>query len=205
MKLMLMLVPVSLVYFFSFTPQQTPPFQNIQYSVEHSDSSTKQWIEDFKIFRSAVYQNDKAKVGGFFTFPVMNPSDEIWFLVLSEKEREAKKLTNNITPFTKSDFNKYYKKLFPPAFIKTILKIKSAELFNKGETQSDPFKEGNTTHTMFASVDRETSILSLNLSYNTVWKDENGEITDGGESTVIYSFKITDNAHLQFMYVRLAG
>jgi hypothetical protein len=206
MKLaLLLLLPASMVVIFSFTTQQHFPSQKVQNSSVQPDSSTQQWIADFKIFRNAVYQNDKAKVIQFFTFPVMNPADEIWFLVLSEKEREAKKLTERITPFTEKDFIRYYKKLFPPAFTKTILTIRSAELFNKGETESVEIKEGNTTHKMYAAVDKETNILSLNLSYNTVWKDENGEVTDGGESSVIYSFKLLENGHLQFMYVRLAG
>lgn len=206
MKLtLLMLFSALLVCLLSFTAHQGFPSQKAPFIRVPSDSSTTQWIADFKILRDAVYQNDKAKVMSFFTFPIMNPSNEIWFLVLSENEREAKNLTASIAPFTENDFYKYYKKLFPPAFTKTILKIKSAELFNKGEAQSDEIKVGNTTHTMYASVDKETNVLSLNLSYNTVWKDDNGEITDGGESTVIYSFKIVKNAHLQFMYIRIAG
>lgn len=206
MKLILFLLfPAHLGFLFSlYAPHQFSAGKTL-YDKVRTDSGTKKWIDDFKLLREAVYKHDKARVKSFFTFPVMNPANEIWFLVLSEKEREAKKLSDKITPFTESDFNKYYSKLFPAAFTKTLLKIRSAELFNKGETTSAEVKEGNTATRMYASVDKETMILSLNLSYTTEWKDESGEVTDGGESTVIYAFRILNNSHLQFMYVRLAG
>lgn len=203
---LMLLFYVPFVFLFSFHPQQNSfTKQSIAAVDVQKDSTTKIWINDFKSFRDAIYQHDTAKVKTFFKFPVLNPANEIWFLVLSEKQREAKKLTDKIAPFTEKDFNKYYKKLFPNEFTQTLLKIKSAELFNKGETASPEIKDGDTTTKMYASVDKETNILSLSLSYTIVWKEESGEVQDGGESTVIYSFKILQNGHLQFMYVRLAG
>jgi len=206
MKLTLrMLFPASLFFLFSFSsPQHLPASASMNDTVQ-TDSTAREWIDDFKVFRDAVYHSDQEKVKTFFSFPVLNPSNEIWWLVLSDREREAKKLTGEIAPFTEKDFSKYYKKIFPPAFTSTLLKIKSAELFNKGETESVEIKKGNTTYKMYASVDKETHVLSLNLSYTTVWKDDKGEVTDGGESSVIYSFSILPDQHLKFMYVRLAG
>lgn len=204
-KALFILFPASVIFLFSFDVPQKLPTGNTLYSRPPAYSAAKEWIDDFKLLRDAVYKNDKAKVKGFFTFPVLNPANEIWFLVLTEKEREAKKLADTITPFEERDFDKYYKKLFPAAFINTLLTIKSAELFNKGEAESAERKQDNATTRMYASVDKENSVLVLNLSYSYVWKDENGEVTDGGESTVIYSFKILRNGHLQFMHIRLAG
>lgn len=204
-KTVLILFPASLIFLSSFYAPQKFSAGTALYSRQPADSAAKEWIDDFKVLRDAVYKNDKAKVKGFFTFPVMNPANEIWFLVLSEKEREAKRLTDKITPFTARDFDKYYKKIFPSAFISTLLTIKSAELFTKGETESAERKQGNTVTRMYASVDKENKVLVLNLSYSYVEKDENGEVTDGGESTVIYSFQILKNGHLQFMHIRLAG
>lgn len=171
------------------------------------DSTSKIWIEDFKLFRDAVYRNDTAKVKSFFKFPLMNGGSEIWYLVLTEKELEKKNISyKRSVPFTANDFNRYYKKLFPAVFVKTILKIKSELLYKNGETETTELKdESPTTVRMYASFDKATQTLSLNLASNTIFKDENGETLDGGESSVIYSFHVLKNGHLQFFSIRLAG
>lgn len=171
------------------------------------DSTSKIWVEDFKLFRDAVYRNDTAKVKSFFKFPLLNAGSEIWYLVLTEKELEKKNISyKKNVPFTANDFNRYYKKLFPPAFVRTVLKIKSEMLYKNGETETPEFKdESPTTVRMYASFDKATQTLSLNLASNTIFKDENGETLDGGESSVIYSFRVLKNGHLQFFNIRLAG
>jgi hypothetical protein len=142
----------------------------------------------------------------FFKFPVLNPANEIWYLVLNEKELEQKNLTGTIISFTEKDLNKYYKKLFPESFVKAVLKIKSEQLYLKSKAETPELKDTtSTTVKMYASVDKAKGILTLNLSYNTAWKEGDEGVSDGGESNVIYSFRILKNKHLQFMYVRIAG
>lgn len=175
-------------------------------SVEiNTDTSVKSWIDDFKTFRDAVYRGDATVLKNWFSFPVLNPANEIWYLVLNEKELAEKKLTNKITAFTEADFDKYYKKLFPVNFSKALLKIKSAQLNKQGRVETPEVKDTNNTIVkMYADIDKRKNTLTLNLSYTSSWKEEGGEVADGGESNVIYVFRIIKN-HLQFMYVRLAG
>src|SRR4051812_12529117 len=47
---------------------------------------TTKWIDNFRTFRDAVYQRNKEKVKQFFEFPVMNPGNELWYLVYSGNE-----------------------------------------------------------------------------------------------------------------------
>ena len=154
-----------------------------------------------------MYRNDTAKLKPFFKFPVLNPANEIWYLVLNEKEQQEKNLTGKTFGFTEKDFDKYYKKLFPESFVKAILKIKSAQLYQTGKTETIELKDSTTTVVkMYASVDKRKSILTLSLNYNTPWKeDAEGTVLEGGESSVMYSFRILKNQQLQFMYVRMAG
>jgi hypothetical protein len=169
-------------------------------------SQKRSCIESFKTFRDAVYNNDTATIKSYFSFPFENFANEIWYLVLTEKELEAKNLgMGEITPFTEKDFNRYYKKLFPKQFVKALLKVKSADLFNNGKVESPEIKDGNTSITIYASLDKEESTLTLNVAYNTAWQEKSGEIMDGGESNVIYNFRMLNNGQLLFLNVRLAG
>lgn len=168
-----------------------------------ADAASKLWIEDFRAFRNAVYRNDTAAVKSFFKFPLKG---DTWFLVLSEKELQSKSSNEKFGTFTAVDFNKYYSKIFPVHFITTLLKVKSEELYNKGEYETPEFRENSTTtYKMHASFDKEEQRLSLNLNFNVVEKDEQGEVIDGGESTVIYIFRVLKNGHLQFDKIMLAG
>jgi len=162
------------------------------------------WIDDFKLFRTAVYQNDKAAVKQYFKFPLNDDGDELWYLVLSEKEYD-KISGKKKNPFLEKDFDKYYSKIFPLSFKKSILKIKADELVKSGNAESSEFKEGNTSYKMYATYDKKLRTLSLNLAYNTVIKDKDGNIEDGGESNVIYNFIINKAGHIIFKEVRLAG
>src|SRR5689334_6765883 len=80
------------------------------------------WIDDLKLFRTAVYQNDKATVKQYFKFPLYNVANEIWLLVLKESEYE-KVAGKKELAFTEKDLDKYYSKIFPSSFKKSILKI----------------------------------------------------------------------------------
>ncbi len=173
--------------------------------LQQKDSLT--WIEDFKLFRNAVYTNDMATIKKYFKFPVLNAANEIWYLVLPEKEYEKRNVAGGKTiPFTEADLDKYYKKIFTGPFVKSLMKVNTDILYKKHDTETPEQKEGKaTTYKMYVTYDKATKILSLNLAYNTVNKNKAGEIEDGGESNVIYNFIVQKNGHILFKEIRLAG
>jgi hypothetical protein len=186
-----------------------PVFPGIESTIAASPSGQKDkvnWIDNFRKFRTAVYQGDKATVKSFFTFPVTNSNNEIWYLIYAGNEKLEKKLTNKAKPFTGQDFDKYYDKLFSKQFITCIQKIKTDELYKKGETETVEFNNGkDVTYKMIATFDKKSRVLNLNLASNTVIKDANGEVLDGGEFNVVYLFKITDSGQLRFTGLAIAG
>ncbi len=201
MKLLSLLL---LTHSFSYAGAKHFGVAAIPYDTVINKKDPGTWIDDFKLFRTAVYQNDKAAVKQYFKFPLYNAGNEIWMLVLKEPAYE-KLAGKKELAFTEKDLDKYYLKIFPPAFKKSILKIKTDELFRTGNAESTELKEANTSYKMYASYDKKTRILSLNLAYNTVIKDKDGEVEDGGESNVIYNFIIDKAGHIIFKEVRLAG
>ena len=173
---------------------------------QHKDSLT--WIEDFKLFRTAVYSNDMATVKKYFKFPLLNAANEIWYLVLTEKEYKKRGITGNkgIVAFKEEDLVKYYKKIFTEPFVKSLLKVKSEELCKKNTFETpEQYESDYTKYKMYASYDGETGILSFNLAYNTVLKDKKGNVEDAGESNVIYNFTVEKDGHIFFKEIRLAG
>jgi hypothetical protein len=199
MKLFFLIqIPVIFFLFFrqDITVRSTHSFPLLK------DTSVKSWIDDFKAFRNAVYTSDTAKLKSYFSFPITGNND-IWYLVLNQKELEAKNIDES-TVFTEADFIKYYKKLFPKDFIMTLLKIKSADLQKRGKSESSAIKEGNTNIKMYATYSRKEKIVALNLSYNTPWK-ETDESIEGGESNYMYTFRILSNNRLQFVKLMIAG
>ena len=169
------------------------------------DSTT--WIQDFRKFRDAVYKNDRVVVKSFIDFPILNDNNEIWSLVYNGDEKRIQLISpDNKKPFTEKDFDRYYEKIFSKRFTKIVLKIKTEELFKKGETKTDGVSDGKaTTYEIDASFDKKEQMLYLNLSSNTVEKDENGEVMDGGEFSILYEFAVLKNGHIKFRQVRLAG
>ncbi len=168
-------------------------------------NDTANWIENFREFRNAVYQKDKIKAKQFIDFPIMNVNNEIWSLVYEGNTKEFYTIPDSIKPFTEQDFDKYFNKLFSKRFINTILKIKSEDLLRIGNAETKDFEEGNTTYKMYATFNKAKRTLSLNLSSNTITKDETGEIQDGGEFSIGYQFDILKNGQLKLKQVRLAG
>lgn len=173
------------------------------YHTAPADSVAKLWLEDFRAFRNAVYRKDTAAVKKFFKFPLQG---DTWFLVLSEKELQSKSTDEKFGAFSAGDFDKYYSKIFSAHFIASLLKVKSEELYRKGRYETPELRENSTsTYKMSVSFDKEERRLSLNLNFSVVEKDEQGEILDGGESTVIYTFRVLRNGHLQFDKIMMAG
>lgn len=177
-----------------------------EHKVLHQKDSLT-WIEDFKLFRTAVYNNDMATVKKYFKFPVLNVNNEIWLMLMSDKAfKKIQAAGDKIVPFKETDLDKYYKNLFTGPFVKSLMKVKTDILYKKHDTETPEQKEGKaTTYKMYVTYDKATKILSFNLAYNTVNKNKAGEIEDGGESNVIYNFIVQKNGHILFKEVRLAG
>jgi len=175
-------------------------------SKEKYDTLT--WINSFRIFQDAIYQRDIEKVKGFFNFPIMNQSNEIWYLVYEGNIESIKLLSDEIKPFTEKDFELYFDKIFPQTFVRSINKIKSEELFKIGETESIELKEGKTTYKAYATYSKESKTLTLNLAFNTPIKTIDGEgqeIEEPGEYNIIYIFNVLDRSGIKFKQIRLAG
>lgn len=172
----------------------TPPTAN--------DSSSKKWIDQFKIFRDALYRQDFAAVKKMMHFPVMNTGNEIWYLVLTEKELKRKNLSAKLVPFTEHDFDRYHARLFPKEFTKALLKIKSAQLYASHAAATDPFTDASgRVIQLYANVDAANNIVTFNLNYTIpAGKDD----SDRSESSIIYSFKLTGQEMI-FVSVQLAG
>jgi uncharacterized beta-barrel protein YwiB (DUF1934 family) len=160
------------------------------------------WIQNFKDFRDAIYQHDINRAKKFCNFPILNENNQIWYLIY----KDAAFNSDRIIPFTEQDFEKYFNKLFSRRFITSILKIKSDSVNNSGEYKTKEFTEDkSTTYGMVANFDKKESTLELNLWSNSIIKDENGEVQDGGEFSIIYEFSIKEDGSLIFKQVKVAG
>ena len=181
--------------------------QNINNTHHYSVAATADtttWIGSLGKLRDAAYKKDKQKVKTFFSFPIMNEANEIWFLVYSN-EKQIAALPQKIKPFTEKDFDKYYSKIITPEFITALLKINTGQLYKKGNAQTAELKlDKSTTYKMYAAFDKTAKLLSLNIAYNTISKDEKGEVLDGGEHNIIYQFKVA-GGKIVFKQIRIAG
>ena len=166
---------------------------------------TAYWAENFRQFRDAIFQKDKGKAKAFFDFPIVDSSNEIWYLVYNQDDKSIEKLRDIVKPFTESDFHKYFGKLFSVDFVKSILKLKTDELFKKGSYQTPEIKVGSTTYVLYATFDKSTGGLELNFASDTELEDGKGELLDAGEFNIIYFFVITRKGHVKFKQIRLAG
>jgi hypothetical protein len=169
-------------------------------------ADTLTWIEDFKLFRTAIYQNDIAKVKTYFKFPVLNPNNEIWYLILPEDQLSKGKFSGSkIIPFNEKDLVQHYNNIFPKKFVKSILKIKTDELYKKGYVETAEQGDSTATYVMYVTYDKQAGLLSLNLAYNNIIRNEEDGSSDVEESNVIYYFTVQKNGKLFFKEIRLAG
>jgi hypothetical protein len=176
--------------------------KNIEPKVEVNKS-----IESFKEFRNAVYKKNKVKVKTFFNFPIYNENNEIWYLEGIANEKNLKKITDKIIPFTETEFDKHYDKIFTTYFVNSILKIKSEILFNTGEYETIEQTEKQTKYKIYATYDKEKNEIILNLATETPIKFNDGEndLIENAEYNVIYYFKIENDKNLKFKQIRIAG
>jgi hypothetical protein len=170
--------------------------QHVESKIEKAN-----WIDAFRAFRTAVFQGEKQKVKRFFKFPIRNENNEIWYLAYGNDEKSLQNLASEIVPFTEADFDKYYDKIFPKTFIKSILKIKTDSLFLKSEYQTIQLYDGSTAYSVSATHDKTEKQLVLSVSYQTPARSKEEENT---EYNMIYYFDIVENT-IQFKQIRMAG
>jgi len=195
-KLLLLIIPILLVrYVFE---------EKIKYdNLIQTTNSNQNWIESFKEFRNSLYHNNKTKLKSFFKFPVMNENNEIWYLI--EDEHQLTFANDEIKPFTETDFNNYYFKVFYQYFINSIMKIKTKGLFEKGEYVTAMQEDKGISYKTYAKYDKKSHQVILNFYTEEKYKtDKNGEY-EKSEFSKIYYFDILPNNKLQFNKIRLAG
>ena len=173
--------------------------------IQFEQKDTASWVDNFRQFRSAVFLKDKMKAKAFFDFPIKDSSNEIWYLVYGGNEKAINHLGSKIKPFTEADFEKYFDKIFSKEFIKALLKVKTEELYKKGTFQTPESKDSATSYILYSDFDKKERMLSLNFASNTAYKDDQGEPVDGGESNILYYFRITKNGRINLTQIRLAG
>ena len=165
---------------------------------------TTYWIDNFRQFRDALFQKDKAKAKVFFDFPFKNEGNEIWYLAYFNSENAFDKLNGTVKPFTEKDFDNYFKNIFSDQLIKCLLKIKTDELYKKGKSESPELKDSSTTYKLYATYNKIDKTIELNLATNTPYKISETEY-EAGESSLVYLFEILKNGHIKFKRLLIAG
>ena len=163
--------------------------------------TTLSWIDQVRNLRDAVYHRDKEKVKKYMNFPIDGGS--LWYIVQGENDNNStfNKLAEKNNPLTEKLFDIYFDQLFYKKFTTTFLKIKTKELYEKGETETPEFSDDQTEfYRMSASFDAKTQTLTLNINGHTVAnKDE-----DQSEYAYIYNFVII-KGQLKLKEVLMAG
>lgn len=172
-------------------------------AAQSSYGTVNTWLDDFKNFRTAVYKGDTEKMKTYFNFPVNADTTQIWEAVYEQAD-ESKRPPNSPGTFTEADFDKHYKEVFNTAFLKSLLKVKSEELFKKGAYTTPAIKEKGGSFSMAANYDKATATLQLSVMYSG-GTDENGEEIGEGESATIYFFKVENHKYLKFDKILFAG
>lgn len=174
---------------------------------EKKDPEMAMLMQEFTSFRNAVYQGNIRTTKSFMEFPVINTNNDIWYVVLNEQEQQFRKINSKkIIPFTEADLILYYRKIFPKAFVVSLLKINTDTLFKKGSASSMANSEDSiTNYSMDVFYDKEVGRLSLNLFYRRQMKDSYGNDVRGDENNVIYNFNIKPNGRLVFSHIRIAA
>lgn len=161
----------------------------------------KTWIENFRIFRDAVYHNEPAKARMFIDLAALNANKQIWYLIPDTIKGGRK--PGQV--FTEQDYYKYFSNLFPKEFIECILKIKTEELNTKGEFNTIEFTNSDSLHyQLYSSFDKAESKLHLNLAFKGATPVGNDEY-DPVEYNYIYIFHVLPTGVLLLREIGLAG
>ena len=169
-----------------------------------TNAQTSTWIDQLKEFRNAVYQRDKEKAKQFFKFPVSDPGSGFWSVARDynngDNDKNLIALSQKQAPLTEKLFMLYFDQIFHRRFITSFLKLKTNELYEKGQTQTPEIAD-DSTHFYFMKADYDSATKSLTLSING-HSTEPGE--DGGEFSCMYEFKVI-NGQLTYVTSFMAG
>lgn len=171
------------------------------------DNESRNWVDDFKDFRQALYTNNKAKLKTYFDFPLYDEGASIWQVcVLTEAERSSReKEVDNADAFYEKDFDRYYKRIFDKKFLSGILKIKSAVLLSKSMTETEEFPDASAPFVMHAYMDEGLKTLQLNMAFRNNGTDGDGNNVSEGEYNIVYVFDIIEGKKIMFKKVVIAG
>lgn len=175
----------------------------LKVAAEQSYATVNNWLDDFKNFRTSVYQKDVEKMKAYFNFPVVADTTQIWVAV-NDNIDETKRPQNYPATFTGKDLGKYHDKLFNEAFVKTILKVKTQQLYQNGEYTTPSIKYGDQKICMIANYDKPTATLQLSVTYSGSTAEDGDDISES-ESATVYFFKVTDEKYLKFDKILFAG
>lgn len=179
----------------------------LQGPTANADSLSENWIDSFKDFRMAVYHKDKEKLKGYFNFPLTAEGSSILALCkLTDVETNARNQEiPNPELFYERDFDHCYQQIFDAKFIRAVLKLKSADLYQKHNASTHEFQDPSSPYTLHASYDEESKMLQLNMAFRNNGTDSDGEYVSEGEHNIVYVFDIIDGKKLMFRKIVLAG
>lgn len=154
----------------------------------HLYNNPENWIEDLSKFRAALLTEDRELVKSYFTFPINDPGNDIWFRVNS---RYAAGLDDKKpTPFKEVDFEKYYSELFGVDFKKTFELIELSKLSTNSTVQCPKIEIIPDSKTyMKASIDKVSKVLTLEVI---------NEAKEFGRFSFKYHFRILNNSTIKF-------
>lgn len=172
---------------------------SIASSAQTKSNTSTNWIENLREFRNALYQNNRSSTKAFFEFPITD-GNEIWYFAYSDSDAVPEKMGDK-KPFTETDFDKCFGKLFTKQFIDCFLKINTKNLSDEGASESSEIKTDSSTYKLYVTFDKKERIVELNFATTYKVDDEN-EI---GETNYIYFFKILNNGRMKFLKFFIAG
>jgi hypothetical protein len=163
-------------------------------------------LNQLKAFRDAVYHRDKQATKQFVQLP-MPAANALWYMIEGQLDSKSgaslKQLQESDGPMTEKLFDLYYDQLFHKQFVNSFLKLKTMELFTKGEAETPELQDGPTNlYRMSADYDAGEETITLNVNGHSTDKSVTEE--GGGEYAYIYTFKILDG-HLKLTNVSMAG
>ena len=170
---------------------------------EFAQKDSTSWINDFRTFRTAIYEKNNKVLKSFFNFPIDNGNNEIWYLIYDGNESKLKTITGKDKSLTEAEFDKHFNKIFPQEFVNSILKIKTDVLLKKHNYETIMLKNEHKSYKTYASYDKQENILQLNFYSETPIDIGEGEM-DKAEFSVVYYFDIKDG-RLIFKKILLAG
>ncbi|MEO5909924.1 MAG: hypothetical protein ABIP95_03505 [Pelobium sp.] len=183
---------------------------SVEKNTASSDSKyveVKTWIDDFRNFRMAIYNNDVPQLKTYFSFPFEDKGHTIIGLcAISDADWIVrKKHFKDPQLFYEADLEKYHKKVFDERFTTAILKIKSEQLVAKHSTETKLFGDKDLIYKLYADYNEDEKTLMLNMSIGNNAKYPDGNYVSEGEHNIIYHFKIMNGKKLILIRVDMAG